>query len=216
MPLEITTVVSAPYQENTYLVRRAGERDGIVIDPGFEPERLIQKIKSLDFNPVAILLTHGHVDHIAGNTALREVWPNLPILIGAGDAPMLTNPQLNLSAWGGMAIVSPPATQLLHEGDVVAFAGMTFDVRDIPGHSPGHIVYLAAGTQPLDVFGGDVLFQGSVGRTDFPGGNGRQLAAGIHAKLFTLPDDTRVHPGHGPSTTTGIEKTSNPFVGLRR
>lgn len=216
MPLEITTVVSAPYQENTYLVRRADERDGIVIDPGFEPERLIQKIKSLDFNPVAILLTHGHVDHIAGNSALREVWPDLPILIGAGDAPMLTSPQLNLSAWGGMAIVSPPATQLLHEGDVVEFAGMTFDIRDIPGHSPGHIVYLVAGTQPLEVFGGDVLFQGSVGRTDFPGGNGRQLAAGIHARLFTLPDDTRVHPGHGPSTTTGIEKASNPFVGLRR
>ena len=118
---------------------------------------------------------------------------------------MLTDPNLNLSAAFGFAITSPPADVLLDEGDTYEAAGLKFEILEIPGHSPGHIVYLWRGAEPARVFGGDVLFAGSIGRTDFPGGSFEQLRDGIQKKLFTLPRDTIVLPGHGPSTTAGIE-----------
>ncbi len=111
-----------------------------------------------------------------------------------------------------MPVVSPPADQLVVEGDALDLAGVPLEVREIPGHSPGHVVFIHRAS-PILVFGGDVLFRGSVGRTDFPGGNAEQLFEGIRGKLFTLPDDTVVYPGHGPVTTTGFEKNTNPFVG---
>ena len=165
--------------------------------------------------PAVILLTHGHVDHIAGNRDLRRVWPELPILIGTGDAVMLTDPRANLSALGGEAVTSPPADRLLVEGDRVDEAGIALDVLDLPGHSPGHIVYVWRGDSPNVVLGGDVLFQGSIGRSDFPGGSHALLVGGIRKKLFALPDETIVYPGHGDPTTVGWEKRTNPFCGDR-
>src|SRR4030095_13947302 len=107
-------------------------------------------------------------------------------------------------------MVSPPADRLVHEGDTVSFAGLTLDIHEIPGHSPGHIVYVVrdAGI----VFGGDVLFRGRIGRTDFPGGGAERLAAGVRRKLYAMPDETVVYPGHGPVTKVGYEKRTNPFV----
>ena len=125
---------------------------------------------------------------------------------------MLTDADLNLSAPFGMPVTSPPAGRLLREGDVVEEAGIRLEVLEIPGHSPGHIVFVFRG-QPCLVFGGDVLFRGSVGRTDFPGGSSQQLFDGIRAKLFTLPPDSVVYPGHGPATKVAFEKRTNPFVG---
>ena len=114
--------------------------------------------------------------------------------------------------WGAMTRESdPPADRTVIEGEVIEYAGLALEVREIPGHSPGHVVFLWR-DRPIHVFGGDVLFRGSIGRYDFPGGDGRLLLEGIRGKLFTLPDDTVVYPGHGPTTMVGYEKRTNPYL----
>jgi hydroxyacylglutathione hydrolase len=209
-------VISEPFSENAYLVGVEGRQECVVIDPGFDVESMFQVLLDHDRTPEAILLTHGHADHIAGNHAFRQRFPGIPIWIGAGDASMLTDPVANLSAPFGIGLTSPPADRLLSHGEQIQIAGLEFEVRDAPGHSPGHIVYVHKGTRPWVVFGGDVLFSGSVGRTDFPGGSFQTLAQSIELQLYTLPDDTQIFPGHGPATTVGQEKRTNPFVGGRR
>ena len=161
-----------------------------------------------------ILNTHGHADHIGGNEAMKHAYPAAPLVIGDIDAPMLTDAWANLSAVFGAPITSPPADRVIREGEVVDYAGLPLEVLHIPGHSPGHVVFVYR-AKPCHVFGGDVLFRGSIGRYDFPGGDGRLLLTGIREKLFTLPDDTVVYPGHGPVTTTGHEKRSNPYLGMK-
>lgn len=211
--IEVATIVSAPFEENSYVVRRPGRNDCLVIDPGLAPGEIIDFLASQDLEPAAILLTHGHADHIAGNAALKRRWPDCPLVIGRGDAPKLTDARLNLSAQYGLPLTSPPADRLLDDGDRYGAAGFEFEVREIPGHSCGHVVFILRDHVPMYVFGGDVLFAGSIGRTDFPDGSFERLAQGIHEQLFSLPDDTIVFSGHGPTTTIGEEKRSNPFVG---
>jgi glyoxylase-like metal-dependent hydrolase (beta-lactamase superfamily II) len=210
--LRVRTIVSMPFAENTYVLVRPGRIDVLLIDPGFEPEPILGYLRDEGLTPVAILNTHGHVDHIAGNSAMKEAFPDLPIIIGHGDAIMLTDADANLSAPYGVPVTSPPADQTVREGDTLHLAELDLEVLEIPGHSPGHVVYLLRDTPPI-VFGGDVLFRGSVGRTDLPGGSFEQLRDGIHRKLWPLPPDTVVYPGHGPVTKIGFEKKANPFVG---
>jgi hydroxyacylglutathione hydrolase len=209
--IQVHTIVSEPFAENTYVVWLSGHFDVLVIDPGLEPELILDFLRDEQKTVAAILCTHGHGDHIGGNAALKQAYPEAPLLIGVNDEPMLSDPWLNLSAPFGMSVTSPPADRLLREGDVVEAAEIRLDVLDIPGHSPGHIVFLFRAS-PLIVFGGDVLFRDGVGRTDFPGGDADQLVGGIRTKLYTLPDDTVIYPGHGPVTTVGHEKRFNPFV----
>jgi len=210
--LEVACIESQPFGQNSYVVRRPGGTDCVVIDPGFEPDAIVEWIESSGLEPRGILVTHGHSDHIAGNAALRDRWPGLPILVGRGDAAKLTDPTGNLSAAFGLPLTSPPADRLLDEGDVVGLAGIDLAVRAIPGHSGGHVVFIDEESTPPVVFGGDVLFRGGVGRTDFPDGDFAGLAAGIRRHLYALPDDAIVFPGHGGPTTVGREKRHNPFV----
>lgn len=210
---QFLTIVSRPFQQNTYVAWLEGRTDCIVIDPGLEPGRIIAEIDQHGLTPAAILITHGHSDHIAGNGALKNRWPDCPIVIGAQEVDKLSDPAKNLSARFGVALISPPADRLVNEGDTIDYAGFNLEVREIPGHSSGHVVYLWLAGSPPVIFGGDVLFADSIGRTDFPDGSFEQLAEGIHQKLFTLPEDSVVLSGHGPPTTIGREKKANPFVG---
>jgi glyoxylase-like metal-dependent hydrolase (beta-lactamase superfamily II) len=211
--LHISKIVSAPFDENTYVAHFGGRNDCIVIDPGFDPQAILNYITKGSLSPAAFLCTHGHSDHIAGNTPLKQRWPDVPIVIGAGDAEKLVNPELNLSAAFGFNLTSPAADRTLREGEVFSAAGLELEVLEAPGHSVGHIVLVCKQATPWRVFGGDVLFAGSIGRTDFPDGSFELLQRAIHDKLFTLPEDTIVYPGHGPETTVGREKRTNPFVG---
>ncbi len=213
-PLQIESLLSLPFGENTYVVWRQGDATALVIDPGLQPELILEFLARQRLTPAAILCTHGHADHIGGNAALKAAFPAAPLVIGAEDAPMLVDADANLSAAFGLPVTSPAADRMVREGDVLDFAGIRLEVLEIPGHSPGHVAFLYR-DEPSIVFGGDILFQGSVGRVDFPGGSGPQLFAGIRSKLFPLPGDTIVYPGHGPATTIAEEKRSNPFVGDR-
>jgi glyoxylase-like metal-dependent hydrolase (beta-lactamase superfamily II) len=209
--LQIQTIESQPFQENTYVVWRTGRSEAVVIDPGLEPELILDFLREVGLTPAAILNTHGHADHIGGNAALKQAFPEAPLIIGVNEARLLVDANANLSAPFGMPIVSPAADRLVKEGDVVEAAGIRLEVLDIPGHSPGHVVFVYPGVPRL-VFGGDVLFRGSIGRYDFPGSDGDRLMRGIREKLYPLPGDTVVYPGHGPATTVGQEKQFNPFV----
>lgn len=210
--IHVRRIVSAPFAENTFVARIEDRSECLVVDPGLDPDQIVAYLMREQLTPVLILNTHGHADHIGGNAEMKRLWPATPLLIGRGDAPKLSNAVLNLSQQFGLPITSPPADRLLDEGDTVEGAGFRFIVKEIPGHSIGHVVFITEGQQPTLVFGGDVLFAGSTGRWDFPDGSKEQLLSGIREKLFPLPDETIVYPGHGPRTTIGEEKRSNPVL----
>lgn len=212
MSVQILTIESQPFAENSYVVWKDGGAGAFVIDPGFEPELIREALEERNLALAAIVLTHGHCDHIAGNTALNRAYPGAPVVIGAGDAEMLTDPAKNLGWIFGLDVSSPPADRTVSEGERLTAAGIELEVFDVPGHSPGHVVYVIRETNPITVLGGDTLFRGGVGRTDFPGGSFEQLKRNIQRVLWPLPDDTVVYPGHGPVTTTGHEKRTNRFL----
>jgi hydroxyacylglutathione hydrolase len=211
--LSIRVIVSRMFAENCYLISRADSHRCLIVDPGLDDEQIISAITEHRLQPEAILLTHGHADHIAGVDAMKRCWPDCPIIIGEQDAPKLTDPELNLSTRYSFEITSPEADQLVQEGDRLSLAGIDWEVYETPGHSIGHVVYLTKESEPWTVIGGDVLFQEGIGRSDFPDGSHEQLVESIETRLFTLPDDTLVLPGHGPTTTIGHERQFNPFVG---
>lgn len=209
----IEVVESRPFAQNAYILMRPDRTDAIVIDPGFDVGSIGQILQNKARTLSTILNTHGHADHIAGNAALKKLWPDAPLMIGVNDSLLLADPELNLSASFGISLTSPPADRLLRNRESIEIAGFRFDVLEIPGHSPGSIVFHCVDFDPGFVIGGDVLFAGSVGRTDFAYGDSELLYRGIRDRLFTLPGSTVIWPGHGPRTSVGVEKRSNPFVG---
>lgn len=211
-PVQITTVVSEMFAENAFIVHLKDRNDCIVIDPSFDTESILQYLTKNDLTVSAILNTHGHTDHIVGNEAIKLQFPRAPLVIGVGDAPKLTDPQLNLSASYGLGIVSPPADQTVVHGEIIEFAGIRLETRNTPGHSCGHVVWIWHDATPTVAINGDVLFAGSIGRTDFPDGSFEVLEQSIRQQLYTLPADTIVLTGHGNNTTIGQEKQTNPFV----
>lgn len=210
--IRLEVITSRLFAENAYVAFLENRNDCLVIDPGFDAAEIMRTIARHRLIPAAILNTHGHSDHIAGNDALKRNWPDCPLVIGAGDAPKLTDANLNLSASFGVAVTSPAADVLVRDGEHYEAAGIELEVREIPGHSVGHVIFIYKAYEPWIVFGGDVLFQGSIGRTDFPDGSMQELLSGIAQKVLTLPDDTIVLPGHGPATTVGAERQHNPFL----
>jgi len=210
--IHIEAIVSNDFQENTYVAHLPGRSECLIVDPGLEPMKIIEYLDRHGLVPAAILNTHGHMDHVAGNKAIKARWPGCRLVIGTDDAGKLTNPRSNLSAVFGVPVTSPPADVMVNDKDAYSAAGIDLEVLAIPGHSAGHVVYVWKAGCPVIAFVGDVIFSGSIGRTDFPDGDFTALAAGIRGKLYTLPDDTILYSGHGPATTVGQEKRHNPFV----
>jgi len=211
--VHLRTLTVGPLETNCYVVS-AEAPDALVIDAGADAEAIIAHLDAERLVPAMLVVTHGHSDHIAANAELKRRYDEMKIAVGRADADALASPVKNMSVYVGMRIVSPRADRLLDDGDELTVAGLTFRVLALPGHSPGGIGLYTddlAGAPAL--FAGDTLFARSVGRTDIAGGDWETLLATIRERIFTLPDDTRVYPGHGPATTVGEERASNPFVG---
>jgi len=201
----LKTIRVGPFGTNCYIVGCETSKEAIVIDPGDEADLILEELKAAGLMCRIIVNTHGHVDHITANKALAEA-TGAVIAIGAEDAPSLLDPTLSLSrALGNIAKgkTSPPADVLLAEGDTVYAGNVCLEILHTPGHTRGSISLLGEGV----VFSGDTIFaSGGIGRTDFPGGSYDELVESIEEKLLVLPDETRVYPGHGPSTTIGRER----------
>jgi len=206
----IRTFCLGEWETNCYIVQMHEDTRCWIIDAGFAPEPMIQAIEDDGLQPQQLLLTHAHVDHIAGITALRARWPELPILIHGAEAGFLTDPNLNLSAFLSDPVIAPPATRLLEHGEMLAFGDTAVEVRHPPGHRPRGISLVVDAAR--SVFAAHALFSGSIGRTDFPTSNHELLMRSITEQLMTLPDDTRVYAGHMAATTIGCERTTNPFL----
>ena len=209
--MKIDSLILGAYETNSYVLRQSETAtDCVVIDTGLDIGGLIGFLEEQQLNPVAIVLTHGHADHIGGLAALRSRFADMKVYIHELDAEMLTEPLANLSAMTGAPFTTEPQDFSLQDQSVVELAGMELLVLHTPGHTPGGICLYSE--QDSVAFVGDTLFAESVGRTDFPGGSMSQLTSSIREKLFSLPDETKVYPGHGPATSIGHEKTHNPFL----
>jgi hydroxyacylglutathione hydrolase len=198
-----------PLQTNCYVVEN--EEECVIIDPGGEGEKLIQHLQSKKWKPLAILLTHAHFDHIGAVDTLRDYY-HIPVYIHEKEAKWLFDPALNgsQSFLPGQLIRLKPADQILTNETELKIGNFSFHLFETPGHSPGSVTYYLK--EKGMIFSGDVLFQGSIGRTDLIGGNQDQLMKSIHTKLLVLPEDTIVLSGHGPITTLVDEMENNPFL----
>jgi hydroxyacylglutathione hydrolase len=200
-------VVVGALETNCYLVYCEESRACAVIDPGADHEKIIAAVADLELKPVIVLNTHGHVDHIGVNSEIIEKY-GVPLAMHKADTGMLrVSDMIELSLLLG-ARDSPPPDRLLDEGDEVAIGNFSLRVIHTPGHTPGSIGFLHDGV----LFSGDTLFCGGVGRTDLPGGSWKDLERSIRERIMTLPENTLVLPGHGPHTTVGQERDSNPFL----
>ena len=196
-------------QCNCSILGDEASHEAIVVDPGEEIPRILAVLQRHDLTVKQILITHAHIDHIAGAARLRAL-TGAPVLYNASDLPLVKMMDLQAN-WLGVATpeVHPP-DDTLDDGKLIAIANLSGSILHTPGHTQGSVcLYLPAHNLLL---AGDTLFAGSVGRTDLPGGDGPTLIRSIHNKLLPLPDDTVVIPGHGPKTTIGIERNSNPFI----
>lgn len=209
--MKVDRLVVGPFQVNTYIIYLEDRDDAVVVDPGADSAGILKRLSQIERSVSDILITHGHADHIMAASAIKNAFPGAHLRIHARDAHMLTDPRANLSMAFGYEATAPPADAFLEGGTEVKAAGVTFSVEHVPGHSPGSVCLVPNGL-PAIVFSGDTLFAGTIGRTDFPGGNMGLLVAEIREKILTLPDDTVVYPGHGEITTVGIEKRDNYFV----
>lgn len=209
--MHIDAFVLGDFLTNCYVVRVDESRKYcVLIDPGLHPYPLVQFLQQQTLNPEAVIITHGHIDHIGGVEIIREHWPKTKVYIHKADAEMLTDPNENLSMVAGTVFQARPAEVVINGQTEIRAAGLRFEVLHTPGHTPGGICLHC----PSDgiAFVGDTLFAGSIGRSDFPGGSHEQLLQSIQTQLLVLPETTRIYPGHGPHTTLRNEKKHNPFL----
>lgn len=202
-----STVLLESFQTNTYLLWDSISAEAFLIDPAFQSETFLQRIKQLELKVKMIINTHGHADHIGGNLYFAKAL-NCPVAIHLADAEMLTNNTKNFSTYMGFELNLSAPQVILHDGDELFLGSEKVKVIHTPGHTKGSICLLAG----KYLISGDTLFEQSIGRTDFPGGSHTAIIDSIKNKLFILDDDILVFPGHGPTTSIGLEKVNNPFV----
>ncbi|NVK49301.1 MAG: MBL fold metallo-hydrolase [Cyclobacteriaceae bacterium] len=213
--LRIQTFTFNPFQENTYVI---SDSDGhaAIIDPGnyesWENQKLVDYIQEENLKPELLLNTHCHVDHVLGNAFVKRTF-GIPLLIHEQENPVLNSVKVFAPNYGFVRYEPTEPDGYLTEHQIIQLGSENLKVIFVPGHAPGHVVFYHESSQQC--IGGDTLFRGSIGRTDLPGGNHDLLLKKIKSELFTLPDETVVYPGHGPTTSIGFEKENNPFVGKK-
>ncbi len=209
--IRVESMVFSPFQENTYLLI-SESNEVIIVDPGMygssELNRMLEYIRANELEPKQVLLTHAHLDHIFGLKGLLENY-DIPFFIHEKDLPVYETAEAVAANYGVELSLPDKKYHLISENEKVAFGGQQLEIRFVPGHSPGSICFYSKDDHW--VIGGDVLFQNSIGRTDLPGGDTDTLLRSVQTQIFTLPDNTIVYSGHGPSTTVGLEKMNNPF-----
>jgi len=199
-------LVVGPIQANCYILGCEQTKQAVVIDPGGDVDKILLALAKDHLRCVHIINTHGHFDHTAENKRLKEV-TGAQLIIHRDDAPLIANQASSGEMWGIRVDNSPPPDRYVKEGDLITFGDISLKVLHTPGHSEGGISL----TTDKMVFVGDTLFAGSIGRTDFPGGDYESLLRNVREKIFPLGDDVVIYPGHGPKTTVGRERRSNPF-----
>lgn len=205
--IRVHSLTVGPFEENTWFLHDAAAGEVVVVDPGDEPARLAADIERLQARLVAIWITHAHLDHIGGVAGLKRVWPDVPVHAHPLDAPLWQHAPRVAAGYGLPFDPPPPPDHPLAEADALTFGGEEFAVWHLPGHAPGHVGFIGREV----AFLGDVLFAGSIGRTDLPLCDPSAMERSL-ARLPSLPDALAVHPGHGPSTTIGRERAGNPFL----
>lgn len=193
-------------QANCYILGDEESREAVVIDPGGDTPVVLRTLENKGLSPSAILATHGHFDHVEGLASLKRA-TGAPICVHAGDRSLIEGMKDQGLLFGMRVEAAPPPDRYLEDGQEIAFGKLSLRVVHTPGHSPGSVSYL----MDKMVFVGDLLFAGSIGRTDLQGGDYDTLIRSVRTRIFTLPEDTVVYPGHGPATTVGREKRINPF-----
>lgn len=204
----VSCITVGMFEENCYLYACPETREAVIIDPGDEADRILEAIQSLQLIPRYIINTHGHMDHISAIDAVSAVYP-VPLAIHPEDVYMYTDERSAAILGRKAPLVKRKPDILLQEGDRITFGTLSLEVLHTPGHTPGGVCLVS---QPYCIFSGDTLFYRSIGRTDLPGGDYNQLVNSIKTKLYTLPDDLLVFPGHGEPTTIEEEQQENPFV----
>lgn len=206
--LKVEQLVLGPVSTNCYFALNQETKELLIIDPADRPERIFQKVAQMEGTPVAVLLTHGHFDHISAAEAVRDRY-DIPVYACPLETEMLWEPSVNMTQYYGRT-VSMKADKMPSDLEVFEAAGFKVQMIFTPGHTKGSCCYYFKDEDVL--FSGDTLFHGSVGRTDFPGGSSAQIVESLHRLVDSLPEDTVVYPGHDTSTTIGYEKRYNPFV----
>ena len=209
--ITVKTIPVGPLETNCYLAVDSETKDAVLIDPGAEPDRILSILKDENVNLRSVILTHGHGDHIGAVEKIISK-TNVPLWIHSDDAPMLTDPEKNLSAMLGLPVMSNHPCGFFVDGDVLQLGSIKIKVLHTPGHTLGGVSFFIQNEDNPILFSGDTLFKGDVGRCDLPGGCWETLRNSIYDKLYVLSDNTIVYPGHGDSSTIGNEKITNNYV----